>query len=47
VSFLKLVAGCAHGPGLMLRGKLKPAGDIRLARRLEGTFRLPGSSVPG
>jgi SCP-2 sterol transfer family len=44
VSFLKLVAGHARGPGLMLRGKLKPSGDVRLARRLEGMFRLPGAA---
>jgi SCP-2 sterol transfer family len=41
VSFLKLVAGQASGPGLMLRGKLRPAGDVRLARRLQAMFRLP------
>ena len=41
VSFLKLVAGHARGPSLMLRGKLRPAGDIRLARRLPEMFRPP------
>jgi putative sterol carrier protein len=41
VSFLKLVSGSARGSALMLRGKLRPQGDIRLARRLEGMFHIP------
>ncbi len=41
VSFLKLVSGNARGPSLMLRGKLKPNGDIAFARHLESLFRLP------
>ncbi len=41
VSFLKLVSGNARGPALMLRGKLKPDGDIAFARHLEGLFSFP------
>lgn len=41
VALLKLVSGNARGPALMLRGRLRAGGDIRLARRLEGMFALP------
>lgn len=44
VSFLKLVSGNAHGPALMLRGKLKPKGNITFARNLETLFRLPDAA---
>lgn len=48
VSFLKLVTGSARGSSLMLRGKLKASGDIRLARSLEGLFWIPTASTePG
>lgn len=44
VSFLKLVAGRTRGTALVLRGKLKPSGDMQLARRLDGMFRLPDAA---
>ena len=44
VSFLKLVSGNARGSSLMLRGKLKPKGDLAFARRLESLFRLPSGA---
>jgi putative sterol carrier protein len=41
VTFLKLITGNASGPELLLRGKLRVKGDLLLASKLVGLFRLP------
>ena len=41
VHFLKLAAGKASGPVLFMTGKLKLEGDVMLASRLTGFFRIP------
>jgi putative sterol carrier protein len=41
VSFLKLITGNAKGPELLLRRKLSVAGDLMLAAKLGGVFRVP------
>ena len=41
--FLKLVTNNASGPMLFLRGRLKIDGDLMLASRLTGLFRIPGT----
>jgi putative sterol carrier protein len=41
VDFLKLVTDNASGPVLFLRGRLKLEGDVMLASRLTGLFRIP------
>jgi putative sterol carrier protein len=41
VSFLKLAANQASGPTLFLTGKLRLEGDVMLASRLTGFFRIP------
>jgi putative sterol carrier protein len=39
--FLKLVSGNASGPAMFMTGKLKIDGDLMLAARLAGLFRIP------
>jgi putative sterol carrier protein len=41
VHFLKLAANQASGPILFMTGKLKLEGDVMLASRLTGFFRIP------
>jgi putative sterol carrier protein len=41
VNFLKLAANQASGPTLFLTGKLRLEGDVMLASRLTGFFRIP------
>jgi len=41
VQFLKLAANQASGPTLFLTGKLRLEGDVMLASRLTGFFRIP------
>jgi putative sterol carrier protein len=44
VDFLKLAASKASGPTLFMTGKLQLEGDVMLASRLTGFFRIPTSS---
>lgn len=41
VDFLKLATGNASGARLALRGRLRLSGDLMLAGRLQGLFRMP------
>jgi putative sterol carrier protein len=41
VHFLKLAANQASGPTLFMTGKLRLEGDVMLASRLTGFFRIP------
>jgi putative sterol carrier protein len=41
IDFLKLAASKASGPTLFMTGKLKLEGDVMLASRLTGFFRIP------
>jgi putative sterol carrier protein len=41
--FLKLAANQASGPTLFLTGKLRLEGDVMLASRLTGFFRIPSA----
>jgi putative sterol carrier protein len=41
--FLKLAANQASGPTLFLTGKLRLKGDVMLASRLTGFFRIPSA----
>jgi putative sterol carrier protein len=43
VDFLKLAANKASGPTLFMTGKLKLQGDVMLASRLTGFFRIPSA----
>ncbi len=43
LDFLKLAAGEASGPTLFMTGKLKIQGDVMLASRLTGFFRIPSA----
>jgi putative sterol carrier protein len=43
VDFLKLAASKASGPTLFMTGKLKLQGDVMLASRLTGFFRIPSA----
>jgi putative sterol carrier protein len=43
VDFLKLASNQASGPTLFLTGKLKLEGDVMLASRLTGFFRIPSA----
>jgi predicted lipid carrier protein YhbT len=43
VQFLKLAGNKASGPTLFLTGKLKLEGDVMLASRLTGFFRIPSA----
>lgn len=42
VDFIRLVTGNASGPRLFLFGRLKIRGNLLLAARMPGFFRLPG-----
>jgi putative sterol carrier protein len=42
VQFLRLVTGNANGPMLFMTGKLKIAGDMMFAARVQSFFRIPG-----
>jgi putative sterol carrier protein len=48
VDFIKLVTGNAGGPQLFMFGKLRIDGDLMLAARLQGFFRIPdaGGTTP-
>jgi hypothetical protein len=41
VSFLRLIGGAAGAPGLLVRGRLKVAGDLLVAARLPTLLRIP------
>jgi putative sterol carrier protein len=43
VQFLKLASNQASGPTLFLTGKLRLEGDVMLASRLTGFFRIPSA----
>jgi putative sterol carrier protein len=43
INFLKLAANQASGPTLFLTGKLRLEGDVMLASRLTGFFRIPSA----
>jgi putative sterol carrier protein len=43
VDFLKLAARKASGPTMFMTGKLKREGDVMLASRLTGFFRIPSA----
>jgi putative sterol carrier protein len=43
VDFLKLAASKTSGPTLFMTGKLKLEGDVMLAGRLTGFFRIPSA----
>jgi putative sterol carrier protein len=43
VHFLKLASNQASGPTLFLTGKLRLEGDVMLASRLTGFFRIPSA----
>jgi putative sterol carrier protein len=45
VDFLKLAASKASGPTLFMTGKLKLEGDVMLASRLTGFFRIPTAAA--
>jgi putative sterol carrier protein len=42
VNFLRLVTGNANGPMLFMSGKLKIAGDMMFAARVQSFFQIPG-----
>src|SRR2546430_916638 len=44
VHFLKLAANQASGPTLFMTGKLRLEGDVMLASRLTGLFRIPSAA---
>jgi putative sterol carrier protein len=41
VDFLKLIAGVAQGPALFVFGKLRIKGNLMLAARMPGFFKVP------
>lgn len=43
IDFIKLITGNASGPKLFLFGRLKVRGDLLLAARLPGMFRIPAA----
>jgi putative sterol carrier protein len=43
VNFLKLASNQASGPTLFMTGRLKLEGDVMLASRLTGFFRIPSA----
>jgi putative sterol carrier protein len=43
VDFVKLVAGVANGPKLFVFGRLRIRGNLMLAARVPGFFRVPGA----
>ncbi len=46
VDFVKLIAGAESGPKMFVFGKLKIKGNLMLAARVQGFFRMPGASSP-
>ena len=42
LDFVKLASGNASGPKLLLLGRLRVAGNLLLAGRIQGMFRVPG-----
>lgn len=44
VEFVKLIAGVESGPRLFVFGKLKIRGNLMLAARVQGFFRVPGAA---
>ena len=43
VSFVKMIAGVAHGTSLFMSGKLKLTGDMMFAMKIESMFERPSS----
>jgi putative sterol carrier protein len=43
VDFVKLIAGAESGPRMFVFGKLKIRGNLMLAARVQGFFRVPGA----
>lgn len=43
LDFIKLITNRASGPQLFLFGKLKIRGDLMMAARMPGYFRIPGT----
>ena len=46
VEFVKLIAGAESGPKLFVFGKLKIRGNLMLAARVQGFFRVPRVEAP-
>jgi putative sterol carrier protein len=46
VEFVKLIAGAESGPKLFVFGKLKIRGNLMLAARVQGFFRMPRPEAP-
>jgi putative sterol carrier protein len=46
VEFVKLIAGAESGPKLFVFGKLKIRGNLMLAARVQGFFRVPKPEAP-
>jgi putative sterol carrier protein len=44
VDFVKLIAGVESGPKLFVFGRLKISGNLMLAARVQGFFRVPGAA---
>lgn len=47
VEFVKLIAGAESGPKLFVFGKLKIRGNLMLAARVQGFFRMPTAGGGG
>ena len=43
VDFIRLISGQKAGPELFMLGKLKVRGNLMLAARMPGWFRIPGA----
>ena len=43
IDFVKLIAGAESGPKLFVFGRLKIHGNLMLAARVQGFFKVPGS----
>jgi putative sterol carrier protein len=43
IDFVKLIAGAESGPKLFVFGKLKIHGNLMLAARVQGFFKVPGA----
>ena len=46
IDFVKLIAGAESGPKLFVFGKLRIRGNLMLAARVQGFFRMPGAGAP-
>src|SRR5205807_9699155 len=46
IDFLKLIAGAESGPKLFVFGKLRIRGNLMLAARVQGFFRMPSAASP-